>query len=664
MGREAATDASPLDDVALPERGAMGLRTDPWRAALAAAAAGLASYGIVDSGWLQGLPACGVFLALLVLAPTHRSLTRRLAVNVALFLGWTQVLWWVQWPMNVNHAGVAIGLGVAASVGAVLRGARVVPECTRGEVAMLIAAPLAAGAAVSRWLLSSSPREALQGMLPGVDNWAHFAMFLSLRRYGAVPEALGQGGDGSGWGYGSNYPKGFHAAVASLSEILAPRIGSGPDALPLYLHGQALVVMLGLLMVTASLLGMPGLSGRPWVALPALVLTSTALLWEPGQHVFADGFAAFWLGAVAAGASVLIAVARSRPTLVEVAAVAGLLMLACHCWLPLVVFAAPAGLLVLLPYVGSRWSPRSSVPVLAILAIGALGSLKAVVVLFGAIPIGALVNQDGGYDAPALLPIAVLVLVGCEALRLLGSSRVQHLDRPPLGVPQVRLLLLTPLLGLMLVLSLFVVQVSRNGHTTYYFVKLLLGYGLVLSIVVPAVVAVLVATLLRPSPRSAPRMVASVVLALVATVAFGVVPPANAALFDDSAPGTAMVSTPYSRTAMADGLLAAAGATSDPASFDTVYVALGPARAGELFYPDVWFHALHASVSSRVLARMSAMQVQVTTPHEAAAVLTTLFEAEPELKVLVSAQEAPALVAALPARWAARVVPITTAPAG
>ena len=59
--------------------------------------------------------------------------------------------------------------------------------------------------------------EALQGMLPGVDNWAHFAMFLSLRRYGAVPEALGQGGDGSGWAYGSNYPKGFHAVVATLS---------------------------------------------------------------------------------------------------------------------------------------------------------------------------------------------------------------------------------------------------------------------------------------------------------------------------------------------------------------------------------------------------------------------------------------------------------------
>ena len=73
------------------------------------------------------------------------------------------------------------------------------------------------------------------------------------------------------------------------------------------------MVVLGVLLVTASLLSLRGLRERPMVTFPAVVLMCTALLWEPGQKVFADGFASFWLGAVAAGAALLIAVASPGP---------------------------------------------------------------------------------------------------------------------------------------------------------------------------------------------------------------------------------------------------------------------------------------------------------------------------------------------------------------
>ena len=386
----------------------------------------MAAYAVVDSGVLGGLPALALLLALLVLAPTHSRLARRVSVNIAMFLGWSPVLWWIAWPGSVNHAGVLIGLGSAATTAAGLCGWRLRPVAASSEAMLLLAAPLAAAAAVFPWL-SRSPRAALEQMLPGVDNSAHFAMFWSLRAHGAVPEALGASPDGSVWG-AEYYPRGFHTMVATLSEALAPRVDNGVSALPLYLQGQAGVVVLGVLMATATVLGLRGVRGRPLVLLPALVLMWTALLWEPGQKVFANGFTAFWLGAVAAGVALLIAVSSTRPTLPDVAAVAGLLLLVSHCWLPLVVLAAPAAVLVFVPLFGVPWSRRATVAVLLLVA-GGLGAMKAALVLIETVPLGVLVSADGGYDAPALLPVLMLVLAGSWALLILGSSRRQGARR-------------------------------------------------------------------------------------------------------------------------------------------------------------------------------------------------------------------------------------------
>jgi hypothetical protein len=223
------------------------------------------------------------------------------------------------------------------------------------------------------------------------------------------------------------------------------------------------------------------------------------------------------------------------------------------------------------------------------------------------------------------------------------------------------LLLLTPVLGGLMLGALLAVQVHRNGHTTYYFVKLLLGYELVLAVLVPAVVALVVTQLVPPGGRRPVRIAVSVVVSLAATVCFGAVAPSRAALFDDTAPGTASVNPPYSRDGMAAGILAAARASDDASSFDTAYVALGPGAAGLLLYPDSWFHALHASVSDRVLARMELMRLKVGGAREAGPVVTAMLEQDPDLRILVTQQEAAALREALGPTWASHVVPVPQA---
>ena len=229
---------------------------------------------------------------------------------------------------------------------------------------------------------------------------------------------------------------------------------------------------------------------------------------------------------------------------------------------------------------------------------------------------------------------------------------------------QARLLLITPVAGVIMLSALFVVQVRSTGTTAYYFVKLLLGYELILAVVVPALVAGLAVALLPPRKRKLPGILGSVAMSLGALAAFGVITPSQASLFNEDASGTASIAPPYSRAGMADGILAAARANDPSTGFQTVYVALGSASAAELFYPDSWFHALDGSVTERVMTRMTSMHRTVSTPDEAAGVIGALLEEEPHLVIYVSQELAAEVQERLPTASAARVEPIpaTTAP--
>jgi hypothetical protein len=604
------------------------------------------------SGALAGL----LFVALLVLVPTHRALSPRLACNLALFVGWTPVLWWVDWPVAVNHgaAVLAVGVGVLVSKGrrASTR-AKLMPDATRADLLLPLSA-VVSGLAVSPWLLVRTPQAALSHLLPGADNWAHFDMFMNLRAYGATSLAMGATPDWSGWAYGT-YPQGFHAVVATLSELSNAGLTPGPEGVLVYARTVAVLVVLGTVLVTASVLSLPGVPSRPLVALPLLSLTWTGMVWEPGQKVLADGFANFWLATVAVAVAVLIAVTIERRShLWSVAAVAGLLLLTCHSWTPLVILALPAVVLVCRRVVGvERWRGRRAAGVLLIAVLALTGAAVAVLTLFRTVSVHFLVTVGGGFDGASPLPTFLLTIAAC----LLPPALSRRLQVAPTDGTlttadrdlsrRVRALLLTPGVGVVVLALLLVAQMRQIGTTSYYFLKMFMGFELVLMVMVPGLVAMLLASVM---PRSRSRSVATavaVVAALAATQAFGVLGPGRALLFSHTDDGTAAISAPYSRAAMAAGILAAVSATRPSDSFDEEYLPLGRGNALQSFYPDVWFHAMNASATADALERLAALRVPIAGPRQAAPIARRLLVDNPRLRLLVPPAEVDGLRAAL-----------------
>src|SRR3954451_2971391 len=211
---------------------------------LAAGATFAAVYLGVSTGILTGPSAGLLLLVILVAVPSSPYLSRRLALNGSLLLGWTPVLWWVDWPVTVNHGGVVLAFGTTALVVHGVRSnvgptvaRRLVPTCRPADILIPLSG-LAALLVVSRLAFAHSAPRVLTILLGGFDNAAHFGMFLMLRTQRATLDALGSAPDGSRWTYAS-YPQGFHAVVATVADLLAPRVGSGSHELMTYGHSVA-----------------------------------------------------------------------------------------------------------------------------------------------------------------------------------------------------------------------------------------------------------------------------------------------------------------------------------------------------------------------------------------------------------------------------------------
>ena len=623
----------------------------PVRAAAAGVGAGGVCLAILETGALPEAATALLILVLVCLVPVCHGLSGRIAVNAALLVGWMPVLWWVRWPVPVNHGGVVVaavvgGLSAYVAAGEPRRRAATLLPTVRGSDALLPGALLAALAATAPLTFAATPLRALNVLVPGADNYAHFAMFTSLRAYGATPDVIGAGPDGSGWAF-ADYPKAFHALVASISEVTVPRMPTGPDSLVVYAHTVGLVVALGLLMVTAAILSLPHIGGRPAIAVPVVVMTWTALLWEPGQKVLANGFASFWLGAVAAGCALLVGVGAARvPAVVRVAAVGGLLVCVSHTWTPLVVVAAPAALAVLVRddmTANPDTRRRRRALCLAVLALSAVAALKSVVTLLGSVSVGDVVSEVSGFDGTSPIPTFVLFLA---LLYVLVSYRtwVRQRTGSPLDRRTARELMcltLAPTVGFVFLAVLLVIQVQTLGTTSYYFLKLLLGFELVLACVTPAVCGMLLAAVTRPSHR---RGVAGLSLAatLLATQLFVPVSLPHGVLFSDTDDGTAAINAPYSRLGIATGVLTAVDGVSPAESFHREYLPLGSGNAVETFYPDGWYHAVNASVTNTVWERFDVLRAEADTVAEAAPLVRRLLAREPDLRIAVeSAYVAP-----------------------
>jgi hypothetical protein len=613
------------------------------RGGLAGAALGSAAYAMIASGLISGVAALGLALAALVLSPTTPRLASRVAVNGSIVMGWLPLLWWVPWPFDVNHAGLALAVVVAALTAYVASGERprrrayqLLPAISSSDV-LLPAAAATALVAVHNLAFAETPRQALKILLPGADNWVHFDIFSTMRAHGSVLSVADSASDGSGWAY-EDYPSHFHAWVATLTELLAPTLPRGPEGLVAYAHGVAVLVALGTVVMTAAVLSLPRVSDRLGVATPAVVLVWAAFLWEPGQKILANGFASFWMAAMAAGSALVIAFAPGRSrTLPCALAVAGLLVTIAHTWTPMLVVASPAALLMLVPTRGTprRDDRRRLWVVLVVFGLAGSAMLKAAIVLVTTVDVDELVTAFGGLDGTSPLPTFLLILVSlflCCSARSWLSRRGVEADFQ--SAWRLRLLAAAPILGVTAGGVIFAAQLRTLGTTSYYFLKYFMGLELVLTVLVAGLGATLVAhvAVRRTGPL---RVAMSVVATLAASQSFGWVPGHTGLLLSGTDDGTASVAAPYARTPMADGIIRAVGDHSSSPSFTKDYLGVGSGRAAESFYTDGWFHAIDASLTSEVMDRVNLLRVPADDTQQIASALDTLLAHDPRVSVIV-----------------------------
>jgi hypothetical protein len=608
---------------------------------------GVATYAVLASGLVQGVLALSLLVALLLVVPTARDLTRRLALNGAVFLGWVPVTWWVNWPVHVHHAAVAVALAVAwlawHIAGASLPRARLramVPRVHRADLLLPVSALLAV-ATMWRWAFPGTPRAALVTMLPGVDNSAHFTMYSSILRHGAPSSSLGNAPDGSRWGF-TEYPQGFHSLVATFTELGHPRLPAGEALLTSYTQGVALVVVLGLTVLTAAVVSLPMVAERFWVALPMVVLTWSAFLWRPGQNLLADGFANFWFASLAAAVALLVCLpSRPRESIAAAVAVAGLIVAAAYGWAPMAVLAAPAGLALFLALRGSLHDPpqrRRVLPSALPLAVAAILVLHVLWTLARSVGVGSLVSAPGGVQGTNSLPTLVLLVVGVYLL-LAGPTllRSRHVHGSvALATSRARVLVLTPVAAVLLATALLVAQMRALGETSYYFLKFMMGIELVLAGLVPGLAAMLLAALLPTGGRRAVRVGAAIAATLAATQFFGVLPRGAVPTWDAERPGTAALGSPYSADRMADRLLQVTRAYRGEDSLRLVYIAIGADGVSRVYYPDTWFHGLLLSESSNALDRTRELSSRADNVREATPVVRKLLREHEHVAVVVA----------------------------
>jgi hypothetical protein len=598
-------------------------------------------------GLLSGPTALVLAVVLLLALPTSTELARRVALNGALLVGWVPVLWWWHWPVGVDHAALVLGVSLGALVGWVVaaehpvgRLKELVPR-VRAADWLLPVGGLAALAALWRWALAGSPQQALEAMLPGADNYAHFHMFSIVRASGAVATAAGPPSDGPGWAF-DEYPQNFHALVATISELTTPHLRPGADVLPAYAHGVALGCVLAVVLLTAAILSVPRLNDRPLVALPLIVVTWTAFLWEPGQNMLADGFANFWWASAAVGLALVLALAPERPLAVPtVASVAGLMVFVANAWAPLLVIAAPAVLLLVAPMRATLTNralrPRLWVAA-AVFVLAGLGVLKAAVLLLSHVDAETLVSAIGGVHGSQPWTPLVLVLVGVYVC-VTAPSWVTRWDVNAEVIAtarRARLLVAAPIIGFLGSMLLLFAQLRTIGTSSYYFLKFFMGFELILAVIVPAVCGLLLTA--RPSSSHARwvRVTVGVAAVALATQTFGQFPRERPALLDAHHSGTAVVGPPYSARRMAAGILDAVHATSSADSFQVDYVAIGPQRGAQAFYPDGWFHGALASLTRDGWYRLAVLRTRVVTPQDAAVPVRKLLTRHPDVRVMVA----------------------------
>jgi hypothetical protein len=270
------------------------------------------------------------------------------------------------------------------------------------------------------------------------------------------------------------------------------------------------------------------------------------------------------------------------------------------------------------------------------------------------------VTSWGGIHGSSPAPVLLLTVGGIYlCLASPALTRRRRGSGHALDVAaRARVLVLTPVAGLVLGTVLLVAQLRTIGTSSYYFLKFFMGYELVLAVLVPAVGGVLLASGGPAIRRRLPVVLVAVAATILASQAFGRFPRQPAPLFDSAREGTARMRPPFSPDRIADGIIRAAGRSTSPQAVYRDYLAVGRDRAAQPFYPDGWYHGVLASLSTRVQHRIDLQRHSIHDLAQAVRVAERLLRTDERVVVVVDPRSLAPLRRGLgEPELAARVVP-------
>lgn len=497
------------------------------RGALAFSLVFSAIAGLRQTDFLDGKVALVMAAIVLTLAPTAASLSRRIFINLVILMGLVPLTWWLPERFIVfDHATLALATSSGLIAGWVFarpfiwsRMRSIVPKVEGMDAIPVIGAALSA---MSLWtmLRVSKADDALTLFLTRWDYQSHFNIYEMIRTHGAVIPVIPRISSGETWGF-AEYPQGFHALVATLSELQRPHLTTLDLELVSFLNLQALVAVMTVTMVLAGLCSLSSIRRRATLAAPIIAVTAAVWIYGLGTIPLYEGFSNFYLACgMAVAAAIVLAMFSPRIPAVGMATLAAAIVGVFSNWMVLATFFAVPLALFLLHRARNfrRTSARSWILIGAWSAIALVGSLLPVLQAGPVLTKTAdVVKAVGGILPPDMgLSVASVALVLLLGLAIAGQSSPSRRFGPVRSTSAA--ITLGTLLPVAVCVWLGISQIRTNGEVAYYFYKYLVA--LVLFSWPASVVAVgALMDLHRESLGNGPRLRVKVGLCLLAASA-------------------------------------------------------------------------------------------------------------------------------------------------
>ena len=600
------------------------------------------------AGLLQGVPALVLAGVLFLLFPSAKVLSQRILFNGLIVSGLVPLSWWIpERFVGIDHGTILLAalagllswwILSAHSIRPRLR--RLLPRA-RGIDALPFVAAVMSALSLYTMLTIRIAADALSIMMSRWDYNSHFSIYYMIRSSGGVIPTIPTAADGAAWGFGE-YPQGFHSLLATVSQILRPRMVSLDSELVSYINLQAACSVFTVLMVVAGMCALPAVRRRQAIMATGVAVASAAWIYGPGSIPVYEGFANFYLACGMATATVLAILTFQRriPVIGVVAVGAGLVGIANN-WLLLLSLVA---VVLLAKLWVIRRSPKSYSPRWWILTAAAAGLILLGVAL-PVLQIAPLIRSSqtileatGGIAFPDF-GLALVTLATALVLGICNRSSAARTEWPRLKRQRsdVSLAAIGLLLPVALCVWLAVTQSLQNGEISYYFYKYLIA---VLLLAWPLSVAA-AATLIpgpqsRGSLRTQPGRTAALgVLAVTATQVFGFtapgledvgLPPTAEPIVEQASQAAHIKSTP----AYVHRLIQSA---RDPESASTIYVpapgTIDPVLAAR------WHWGMRAMASSTT-TDISFQVVDIAKDYtQAPKVIARILEEHPEMTAIV-----------------------------